>query len=281
MTFPTSCEGAGPCRPRLSAMSWTSHYCLLTGRFEFPRGQFARLLAVRPGGGLETVVAGGSGGPGPAHPPRRCLRGRAVPAGLSADGLPLGLQVIGRAFDEELVLRVGEVIEHVGNPAVRRWLAGEPEATAAEGLPWDVRKTGSAAIECAFAAAGLLRVARFEAPNVWDVAGGIALVRATGGTVLERDGASPTGRAPLHHRPTHRPPPRARRRPARLRSPPLTGLSMRGEIKLVGRWLPFTAEQICAIVALACEPPTKSGRPLQWIPARICGAPRLCRRLAL
>jgi aspartyl-tRNA(Asn)/glutamyl-tRNA(Gln) amidotransferase subunit A len=34
-----------------------------------------------------------------------------VPAGLSADGLPLGLQLIGRAFDEEMVLRVGEVVE--------------------------------------------------------------------------------------------------------------------------------------------------------------------------
>jgi aspartyl-tRNA(Asn)/glutamyl-tRNA(Gln) amidotransferase subunit A len=34
-----------------------------------------------------------------------------VPAGLSADGLPLGLQLIGRAFDEEMVLRVGGVIE--------------------------------------------------------------------------------------------------------------------------------------------------------------------------
>jgi aspartyl-tRNA(Asn)/glutamyl-tRNA(Gln) amidotransferase subunit A len=34
-----------------------------------------------------------------------------VPAGLSGDGLPLGLQVIGRAFDEETVLRTGEVIE--------------------------------------------------------------------------------------------------------------------------------------------------------------------------
>ncbi|HWA90770.1 MAG TPA: Asp-tRNA(Asn)/Glu-tRNA(Gln) amidotransferase subunit GatA [Rhizomicrobium sp.] len=35
----------------------------------------------------------------------------AVPAGLTADGLPLGLQVIGRAFDEATVLRVGRAIE--------------------------------------------------------------------------------------------------------------------------------------------------------------------------
>ncbi len=34
-----------------------------------------------------------------------------VPAGLSGEGLPLGLQVIGRAFDEETVLRIGEVLE--------------------------------------------------------------------------------------------------------------------------------------------------------------------------
>jgi aspartyl-tRNA(Asn)/glutamyl-tRNA(Gln) amidotransferase subunit A len=34
-----------------------------------------------------------------------------VPSGLSDDGLPLGLQVIGRAFDEATVLRVGEVLE--------------------------------------------------------------------------------------------------------------------------------------------------------------------------
>jgi aspartyl-tRNA(Asn)/glutamyl-tRNA(Gln) amidotransferase subunit A len=49
-----------------------------------------------------------------------------VPAGLSADGLPLGLQVIGRAFDEAMVLRVGEVIERAAAFAHRpSFIAGE------------------------------------------------------------------------------------------------------------------------------------------------------------
>ncbi len=34
-----------------------------------------------------------------------------VPAGLDAQGLPLGLQIIGKAWDEEMVFRVGGVIE--------------------------------------------------------------------------------------------------------------------------------------------------------------------------
>ncbi len=39
------------------------------------------------------------------------LPGISVPAGLSGEGLPLGLQLIGRAFDEGTLLKVGQVVE--------------------------------------------------------------------------------------------------------------------------------------------------------------------------
>jgi aspartyl-tRNA(Asn)/glutamyl-tRNA(Gln) amidotransferase subunit A len=39
------------------------------------------------------------------------LPGMSVPAGLSSEGTPLGLQLIGRAFDEETLFRGGQVIE--------------------------------------------------------------------------------------------------------------------------------------------------------------------------
>jgi myo-inositol-1(or 4)-monophosphatase len=81
-----------------------------------------------------------------------------------------------------------QAMEPKPNPAVRRRLAGVPYAGRGGNLPWDVRKTGSAAIECAFVAAGLLSVARFHRPNLWDVAGGIALVRAAGGVVKAPNG---------------------------------------------------------------------------------------------
>jgi aspartyl-tRNA(Asn)/glutamyl-tRNA(Gln) amidotransferase subunit A len=43
------------------------------------------------------------------------LPGLAVPAGLDHQGLPLGLQVLGRAFDEETVFAVGTALEHAAN----------------------------------------------------------------------------------------------------------------------------------------------------------------------
>lgn len=39
------------------------------------------------------------------------LPGISVPAGLNSEGLPLGLQLIGKAFDEATLFKVGEVIE--------------------------------------------------------------------------------------------------------------------------------------------------------------------------
>ncbi len=39
------------------------------------------------------------------------LPGLALPGGLSADGLPLALQLIGRPFDEETLFRAGKAIE--------------------------------------------------------------------------------------------------------------------------------------------------------------------------
>jgi aspartyl-tRNA(Asn)/glutamyl-tRNA(Gln) amidotransferase subunit A len=53
------------------------------------------------------------------------LPGISVPAGLGDDGLPLGLQIIGRAFDEATVLRVAEVIERAaGFTTLPHFIAG-------------------------------------------------------------------------------------------------------------------------------------------------------------
>jgi myo-inositol-1(or 4)-monophosphatase len=68
------------------------------------------------------------------------------------------------------------------NPSVRRGLAGVPGSVSHRG-PWHGRKTGSAALECALVAAGLLRVASFRRPNIWDIAGGVCLVSSAGGDV--------------------------------------------------------------------------------------------------
>ncbi len=60
------------------------------------------------------------------------LPGLSVPAGRSADGLPLGLQIIGKPFDEGLVLRAGQVIEDaVGRMPIPEpwWLDGAAAVT--------------------------------------------------------------------------------------------------------------------------------------------------------
>jgi aspartyl-tRNA(Asn)/glutamyl-tRNA(Gln) amidotransferase subunit A len=47
------------------------------------------------------------------------LPGLSVPAGLNSEGLPLGLQVLGKAFDEATVLRVGRAVEKAANFTAR------------------------------------------------------------------------------------------------------------------------------------------------------------------
>jgi aspartyl-tRNA(Asn)/glutamyl-tRNA(Gln) amidotransferase subunit A len=51
------------------------------------------------------------------------LPAMSVPAGMSADGLPLGLHLIGRAWDEETVLKVGHVMERAAGtlPQPVKW----------------------------------------------------------------------------------------------------------------------------------------------------------------
>jgi len=53
------------------------------------------------------------------------LPGLSVPAGFTEDRLPLGLQVIGRPFDEATTLRAGQVIEDAAGvfPGPRNWWA--------------------------------------------------------------------------------------------------------------------------------------------------------------
>jgi aspartyl-tRNA(Asn)/glutamyl-tRNA(Gln) amidotransferase subunit A len=47
------------------------------------------------------------------------LPGMSVPAGLSSEGTPLGLQLIGKPFDEETLFKVGHVIEQAAGPLAK------------------------------------------------------------------------------------------------------------------------------------------------------------------
>lgn len=72
--------------------------------------------------------------------------------------------------------RVFALVGAVGTPTSK---AGQPIATAAK-VPFIGPFTGAefdmapVTLECALVAAGLLEVARFSSPNIWDVAAGIA-----------------------------------------------------------------------------------------------------------
>ncbi|WP_417318849.1 Asp-tRNA(Asn)/Glu-tRNA(Gln) amidotransferase subunit GatA [Emcibacter sp.] len=55
------------------------------------------------------------------------LPGISVPAGLNREGLPLGLQLLGRPFDEETLLRAADVLEGAANMTAKpvKWWGGK------------------------------------------------------------------------------------------------------------------------------------------------------------
>jgi myo-inositol-1(or 4)-monophosphatase len=63
---------------------------------------------------------------------------------------------------------------------VKRRLAAAPGGSPGRTNNWDNRVTGSAAIECAFVAAGIFDVARFGGLRIWDLAAGVVLAAAAG-----------------------------------------------------------------------------------------------------
>jgi aspartyl-tRNA(Asn)/glutamyl-tRNA(Gln) amidotransferase subunit A len=62
------------------------------------------------------------------------LPGLSVPAGLSSQGTPLGLQLIGKPFDEATLFRTAQVMENAAGrftPPERWWLAGRAQTSGA------------------------------------------------------------------------------------------------------------------------------------------------------
>ena len=66
------------------------------------------------------------------------------------------------------------------NRGSKRPLVGDVGPARRRARSYDRRASGSAAVECVYVAAGVLDAARFRKLWVWDVAGGLALVRAAG-----------------------------------------------------------------------------------------------------
>jgi myo-inositol-1(or 4)-monophosphatase len=65
-----------------------------------------------------------------------------------------------------------------------RGIASLPRHVRSYGAHWDSRLLGSATLEIAFAAAGLLRLAYVPRPSLWDAAAGVVLANAAGCVTL-------------------------------------------------------------------------------------------------
>ena len=83
----------------------------------------------------------------------------------------------------------GEPVAAIENTGVRRGLSAAPGGAPGRSASWDNRVTGSAAIECAYVAAGIFTTAQFWGVHAWDLAAGIVLVEAAGRESLIREGS--------------------------------------------------------------------------------------------
>ena len=172
-------------------------------------------------------------------------------------------------------LRPGVYHAHAGGPlrldgvavsagratAVKRHLAAAPGGSSGGTKQWDHRVTGSIAIEAALVAAGVFVAATFWAPRIWDVAGGVVLIRAAGREVWAR---GPAGWTPFERfAPPERLPHGARRRGARDPQQPPRQPSLRDwrQALMVG-----TAEATAAIRTRGPRP-----GPLARLARRLAG----------
>ena len=100
-------------------------------------------------------------------------------------------------------LRAGVYHAHLGGPlaldgvevgarttVVKRRLAAAPGGSPGGTREWDHRVTGSAALECAYVAAGIFTSVPFWGLKLWDVAAGVVLVRAAGLEAWTREGGA-------------------------------------------------------------------------------------------
>jgi myo-inositol-1(or 4)-monophosphatase len=69
-------------------------------------------------------------------------------------------------------------------PGNWRGLAAEHDRTARYAAHWDTRVLGTSAVEFAWVACGLLRLAHMPRPGLWDAAAGLALLQAAGCSAL-------------------------------------------------------------------------------------------------
>jgi myo-inositol-1(or 4)-monophosphatase len=69
-------------------------------------------------------------------------------------------------------------------PGNWRGLAAEHGRTARYAAHWDTRVLGTSAVEFAWVACGLLRLAHMPRPGLWDAAAGLALLQAAGCSAL-------------------------------------------------------------------------------------------------